>query len=492
MAYTVKIVSAEGTIDFLSGTSYVLLDQGLKFSPLSKKQVWVGGSSYLHGSNLISSSFENRTIEISFKVRGTSMDNLINNITLIERTLERARRNAIYRINSRVELQFKIDGATNASYFEIIDGDLKWPEDLLSVENILQQEGSYYVIYDFVLTLVCYPLAFSASPYSGSMTALPLTNGNGTNVTSGLVVQNHDDSGTGHDNWVSISGSSILGGYPSLLRLELQTRAEIDYATNKVHIGVEQNPTANLKTMFDNSDATYVKDSPTPVSDGSCSGGTYTRVVYSPTSTGTLLFSFSTTAVQSAAMKGAYRVFGRTLPSSGGGWDAASNYKIAFWLTDDGLSTFDTGWIRPQPNDSPSGIEVLDFGVVFINQDSYITNQDGFEFKLYANSDVNSKYLNLDYIYFLPVNGGYRVLEARSTGAKSVTFIDDGWIDVVYAKIGSYNLPYAYGLMPRLTLLPGKDQKLFFLMQSANYGSADIDRYVTAKVYYVPQFNVLV
>lgn len=49
---------------------------------------------------------------------------------------------------------------------------------------------------------------------------IPLSNGNGSLTTSGLTVWNHNDGGTGHDNWASVGNDTIYLPAPLELRLK--------------------------------------------------------------------------------------------------------------------------------------------------------------------------------------------------------------------------------------------------------------------------------
>lgn len=58
--------------------------------------------------------------------------------------------------------------------------------------------------------------------WEGTRAAIPLTNGNGSNNTSGLTVYAHDDSTAGHDNWTDIAGSAVGGVLPSPLEIHMR------------------------------------------------------------------------------------------------------------------------------------------------------------------------------------------------------------------------------------------------------------------------------
>jgi hypothetical protein len=85
----------------------------------------------------------------------------------------------------------------------------------------------------------------------------------------------------------------------------------------------------------------------------------------------------------------------------------------------------------------------------------------------------------------------YRELRPRGYGvADGITLIDDGIEDRIWAdgygsgydeRIGFY-----YGLGPRVMLVPGMQQRLYFLMSNTS-GGAEVDRSVDVIVKYRPR-----
>ena len=240
MAFKLLITDGTLSIDFLS-TAYKLRDSGLDIMTPNKKQVWGGESVYSHGSQLVTSTFENRRIRVWFQVTGATRDELAQNISSVERILESARQRSIEEQGARVELQYQHEGSSGITYFEILDGQLRWPRDTMSVGQVHQRdEADRFILYDFQLILECDPFAYPISPVNGTPTELSLTNGNGTDVTGGLRVYNHDDATAGHDNWVEIDGADISGDYPAKVKLILESEAGEAELTSKIYIGLRK------------------------------------------------------------------------------------------------------------------------------------------------------------------------------------------------------------------------------------------------------------
>jgi len=254
MTFKLLLKDDTNSVDFL-GTAYRLRDRGFDLWTPKKKQVWGGESVYSHGSQLVTSTFENRRLRMWFQVTGATRDELASNVSAIENLLEKARQRSIEQTGSRVEIQYQWDGSSGVTYFEVIDGELRWPNDVMSVEQVHQKdEKGNYIITDFYLVLVISPFGYPISPVSGSPTELAISNGNGSGQTGGLKVWNHDDAATGHDNWVEIDGSDFKGDFEAKVKLILEADSGEAEKTSKIYIGVRKGD-LTFKHILEDADA---------------------------------------------------------------------------------------------------------------------------------------------------------------------------------------------------------------------------------------------
>jgi hypothetical protein len=93
--------------------------------------------------------------------------------------------------------------------------------------------------------------------WEGAQIAIPLSNGNGVNVTSGLLIYAIDDGQAGKDNWFDISGADISGELPTPVRLELtNTYDNTLNRTKGVYVGQQWrgNPAQTLVLEGENAD----------------------------------------------------------------------------------------------------------------------------------------------------------------------------------------------------------------------------------------------
>lgn len=163
------------------------------------------------------------TIDLTFYAASTSA--MQTAMQTLGRLLDTMRRRRYIGVGPRVYLQWQPDGDSTTWRSELLDARIEYQDDTLSAWGQAKSPAS---------------LSIERVPYwEGALTQLPLTNANGTGNTSGLTVWNHDDSGTGHDNYVQIAAADVAGTIAAPVKLELtnatgssQTYEAIYMATN--------------------------------------------------------------------------------------------------------------------------------------------------------------------------------------------------------------------------------------------------------------------
>ena len=157
MGFILALANEDTVIDFISD-DYHLMDGGFRLNPPKKEQVWGNASKLGLGRKLIDYYYENRDAEILFRLHSTSRARLISMVNDIERILNQAREHSMGTSGSRVELRYQWEGSASPTYFEVIDGEFSYPDDIMSVEQIVQFDGTYYSIHDCKLTLIMQPV----------------------------------------------------------------------------------------------------------------------------------------------------------------------------------------------------------------------------------------------------------------------------------------------------------------------------------------------
>lgn len=304
----------------------------------------------------------------------------------------------------------------------------------------------------------------------------PLTNGNGTNNTSGLTVWSHDDAGAGHDNYVQIDASAIGGDLPAPVRIELTNTYNDSDRLNYVWVAHNAySDPANFQHIIEG-EASAVGSA---VADASCSGG-YRQTLSWAGTTGTAgrwtLDStflsrtrgqwFKVFARVSGLTPGYYRVQCKLMfPASTPLTDVATSQEVL--LSDRHLQEIGTlqlpPWLPGETNLAPIALVLQ------------ARRADG----------VAGGSFNLDYLHIIPLDG-YRLLKPKGYGAAynirlaldeiNGNVWTDGWAGA--GKTGHYTV---FGVP--IGLVPGRVQRLYFLQDEAT-GFAPIERTMSVKVFY--------
>ena len=198
--------------------------------------------------------------------------------------------------------------------------------------------------------------------------------------------------------------------------------------TSKIFIGVRKGDLTFVNILEDD-DAAAVFGSPTPVLDtGNSSDDYYTPIIFADTDGEIDLIRWALTAAQVEATQGPFRFFGRT--RAGSHWDQNGSYAIAVKYGTDIL--FQSDWVKPLNTTT----ELLDFGTIYMPPwlVGTPTGLAALDISIRAKRDaVGNTTIDLDYLELFPQDGGYRILEYRTTGVAQFEFtVDDGWEENVH------------------------------------------------------------
>ncbi len=460
--FVLQLATNSDEIDFL-GEAFRLADGGFELEVPKKEQIWGATSRFGLGARLLDSYYENRKITITFEIHGFNRQDIVDKIGRIEAMLDLARRHSIDEDPDRVELRYRWSQQADDKqvYFEVVDGEFMLPSDVLSVGNILQNSefmgvhGS--VLYDCKLELTVLPHAFGVSPVNGSLIEVPLSNGNGTRVTGGILVYSHDDTDAQHDNWVSISGADVPGDAPAITKLQVLM---VDGGSLPARIAVGHSLTSTPQFAHIIEDSIVESSAGrTQVSNAAASGGTYSSFDF----TSVTPAKFATWNIANAHVYGgkAYRAV--AVSFLGIGFASSMNYMLKLTSSTDDVF-FQTDWVSPVE----TAVNYLDLGVVVLPPfQGKLTAVEDIKLSLWGfRKAAGTTTFSIDYIYLLPISEGYRALQNKLpvvSGAWGSLVIDDPWNGVVYASSGSKNLGTFEGMFAPIRLIPKKDQRLYFL-----------------------------
>ena len=380
MAATVTLTDSVDSVDFMDGTNYKVMEGGLDTPmPARRNAVWGGRRD---GSDLIEDEYENREVTIRLGIYASSSDNVDQRIQDVLKLVEQARRWAKRRKGSPVELQYKKDGATDTTYFDVLDGELTLPGTTHSV--LLAN----FDIVGAELTLTCRPFA----------------RGESVACLASTTVTNHDDSD--HDNYADIESGSILGDVRGPLRLWLHNDDGNTYES--VRLAIQAAPSASMVSHV--LEAETVSSS-TTANANACDLDTCSASILMNIDSGSfaekVVATYNVPQLLNEELAGWYRVAARAYVGSSDACNAGFRCK---WDWSGG-----GWWSASTTADSGCTWEMVDLGMIklpaFPVPDTWITEgvmDDPAQrrFDLYARLSDGSVNLQLDYFLFQPMQWG--------------------------------------------------------------------------------------
>lgn len=389
-------------------------------------------------------------------------DNLRTTLQSVEALFEAAIEYQNRRGASRVYVEFAAEDDDDVYRSEILYGTMEPGLDTLSlwadaaVEATLTWKRRFY--------------------WEGPEAELSLDNTHGSG-TGGVTVYNHYDAV--HENFVDITGTDVEGVLLAPVRLEIENTYNDSARLYNVFVGhnVYADP-SDLDTILEGQDA----DSPAGAGtgDADCSGGKYKA-------TSTLA------AAQANVME--WDLSSSLLGHCNGRW-----FRLLMRLKDkDTTSGTDiqpkilfavTPVSEGEEVRLNSSHELQDLGVVQLPP--WLQGMDADLYSvtlaLYGRRASATGSLDVDFVQLTPMDG-YRVLKPRGYGCSfGIRLVDDaigGWL-WTDGWSGDQRTGHYYGEGQPLQLVPGKNQRLYFLMTNSSSG-CEIVRTASVRVYYRPR-----
>ncbi|MBN2393483.1 MAG: hypothetical protein JXR84_22310 [Anaerolineae bacterium] len=311
--------------------------------------------------------------------------------------------------------------------------------------------------------------------WEGARTELALDNtSTPSKATGGVTIYNHDDAGSGHDNYVDIAAGDVSGVLPAPAEISLYNSYNSATRTYDVHIAnnIFASPTT-LTHILEAENCSYVAGSAAATVNADSSNGYYQTATWAA-SIETTAFDWNLSAAFLATTKGnRFRVLGRVVGATS---NLRARLKILLSLT----TIAETAEV-----DVADGL--VDFGIVQLPP--YLTGETdlyALTFRLSGRCAGGATFI-LDYLQFTPLDS-YRVLVPRGYGvAYTTTLVDNGITGALYvdcAGSGKTGLYIAHG--SPVMLWPSVAQRLYFLCKNSS-GAPDIVRTHTVRVYYRPR-----
>jgi hypothetical protein len=316
--------------------------------------------------------------------------------------------------------------------------------------------------------------------WEGPQVAIPLTNANGTDVTSGLRIWCHDDAGAGHDNYVAIDGADVEGVIPAPIQLILKN--QYNNASRSYEHYIAQNiwsVPGSFTHIIEAEDADYKAGGLSATAYASCSGGYYQEFTWTGDTWVTLARFYLDTTFLNSARGNWFRILARFHGTPTG----ATYLKPKVTFTSANTTVFECPQLLLDTSHN-----LQDLGVVQLPP--WLRGETGlYEVRLVFDAKkTGGGSLYWDFLQ-LSCLDGWRRLSPRGYGVEyGQSLVDDGiagkiWVDgwAGGTKSGHYG---GYGRP--IHLWPGKDQRLYFLVDNSTMGM-QIERIYDVWVNYRPR-----
>ncbi len=306
-----------------------------------------------------------------------------------------------------------------------------------------------------------------------TLRAIPLTNSNGTSNVTGLTVWNHDDAGTGHDNWVDIAAANVTGVIPAPARLELTLNQ--DAALYKICIGhnVQASPSSFSHILEGENSVGIGSNS----SDANASNGQWRDVSWGTAVSDLQIFQWNLTAAQLAYAAGNYfRVLARVKDHAAGQFVRVG----LWWPTDTPLSR-----LVAAEEVEMKGLSMEDWGIIQIPPFALPSSASlALIVELRA---ANSGYCKLDFLQLTPIDSWRQIRQVGYTLEDTDTYIDEGNGLAYVQDSGGLQYPIIMADGDPIMLWPGRNQRLYFLATGSTTNSMNPAWTFDVKAWYRPR-----
>jgi hypothetical protein len=374
-------------------------------------------------------------------------------------------------VGPRVYVNFKPDGDTNTYRSELYA-----EQSNQDIGRVTHGDGTldYLHFGDKFLLNITWERRFY---WEGPRTAIGLTNGNGT-TASPLTIYNHNDSDSGHDNYVQIAASAIKGDLPA--PLELQLVNTYNSATRVGRITVSHNvrsDPANVNLIIEGESATG--GSGTNTANAFASGGFYREIAVPDAET--LLAEFPLSGALLAQLAGnRFRVQARfsAAPST-------CYVRVAVRLA--GLSTLWGGnstWRQLGIIESGELTTIAD-GIPLPPYQVGSSSLGEISLAIFGRGGAGVNIL-LDFLQLSPLDSWREYRDAGYGLPYTASLTDDPVNERLYANFGSGELGNYVAYGSPIMVWRNRVQRLYFLWKGQT-GSAATDRTMTVQAWYRPR-----
>ena len=338
---------------------------------------------------------------------------------------------------------------------QLQSGDDYWRSELLEAAPIPMSETLDLGLITGAMKL---RLSWRRRAYwEGPEVVLPLTNGNGTNVTTGITV--HPINDASHSNYVAISGTNVTGDLPAPIKLILENTYN---NTNRMGdtwmaLNVRSNP-SSLVHVLEGENAT-----------SGATAGTANADLYSNANIGNITIPVS-------EAQACYWDLDNTFLQN----CAGNDFMV---LAKTGTSPSYETWMRLRLN--MMGLTTLANGPLVKLNNFMIYHELGVlrlppylvgsanlnTIRLELRAKASSGYtMSLDFLQLMPLDSYRKIAHIGYDIGYGAKLIDNQIDNLLYADWSGYAYGYQVAYGEKIMLEPGKNQRIYFFYEGSHYG----------------------
>lgn len=392
---TLDLQDGGTTYDLYDNTNYLVEPPGPDFPPPEKNEIWSGKNILQDGEEFIAKSYGNREISIPLTVLGSTMDGLLTNVRNLEVALQNAERYSANKWGSRVRLKHQPKEATDPVYFDILGGSFKPPKGI-------SRDYSAYAMREASLDLICKPFGYGDEVY----------------LVSGTAIWNHDDSDSGHNMYVDVTG--VLGTAPAAARVYALVNS-VTTASTTLRVG--RRSRGDLSTLIHVSEAEDWTDLSSGGVSGSaaCSNAEFWNSLLAADNSALAQKIFQTFTI--GQLNGYYHVYARLKVTAA---TDATLVKLRFQtLTEGYYQNGDTKYIT---STQASNWVMFDLGIFSIPHievpDDITSIATSCYLQAGADSGAGNWRVQVDYFLFLPADEKFSIVGSTGMAATKLYVLD--------------------------------------------------------------------
>jgi len=307
--------------------------------------------------------------------------------------------------------------------------------------------------------------------WEGAEAQVPLSSQLESRSLNPLSIYTHDDADAGHNNWLGITGTDILGDLPAPVRVNLYAGA--GDTISRVYLGLDNQTAGNWFQVFYEAEAGTGGGNQ---ANGASSGGIYRACAWNDTGETELIWwSIIAADVRQASA----RFFKALLRVQGG--TGYSNLWAKLRVKNGSVTVWDGPWVLV-----PTGAELVELSAIqvppYLQELEYYAGLTVVLVVKRATAGAHS--LAVDYLQLMPMDG-YRKLVTRGGGLVQTDYLQDDSINQAVYTGESLGQSDWLGYGEWLYLLPGVNARLYIDWLEGN--NSPVTRYLGTELYYRPR-----